>query len=506
MDRYIIAHDLGTSGDKATLFSLEGKLVKSITVPYPTHYFNANWSEQDPLDWWRAFKDATNALMEGAEKNSVCALVCSGQMMGCLCLDRQGNPLHKALIFSDMRSSKETQEIMERMSAYEFHDIVGQRPSPAYTLEKLMWMKKNKPDVYKNTYKILLTKDYIVHRLTGKFVTDFSDASGTSAFDLDHWCWAQKVIEEVCGLNMEIFPDIQHATSVIGELTASMADELGLHAGTPVVLGGGDGRCSSIGTGNVTHGQGHVCIGTSAWMQMTLKETIKDEQHRLTNWAHIVPGLVVSSGPMQSAGASFSWIVKQLCGLEFYQAEKENLNVYDLINKLIESSSVGANGLIFLPYMYGERSPRWNPEAKGCFIGLKMEHTRPDMLRSVIEGVAYNLRLIQNIMSAGIRIDSLNLIGGMAEGTVQQKIFADVFGIKLNKLRGAENATSIGAAVTAGVGIGEFKSFESVGRFTDIETEVLPDFENTEKYKKVVEIFDRAYYGLYDVFSDLAKL
>ena len=504
MDGYIVAHDLGTSGDKATLFSLSGKLVKSITIPYHTEFSNSSWGEQNPEDWWKAVKEGTNYLTNDIDNKCIRAFVCCGHMMGCLCVDKKGIPLHNSIIWTDMRAEEEKKIIENSMPISEFHAITGQRPSAAYTLPKLMWMKKHMPDIYEATYKVLLTKDYIVHRLTGRFVTDHSDASGTMAYDLINRRWSEKVIE-LAELDFDIFPEILNSTDVVGEICFEAASELGLKKGTPVVLGGGDGRCSSVGAGNVSYGKGHVSLGTSAWAQATVREPIYDEQIRLTNWAHIVPGFYVTTGPSHNAGSTYNWFIEQFCGLETQRAKESSTNVYEEINQLIETARPGSNGLIFLPYLLGERSPRWNPDTHGAFIGLKMKHNRADICRSVVEGIAYNLCIIMNILRKDVAINSMGLVGGMAKGAIIQQIMADVFGIPLNKLKTSDDAASIGAAVTAGVGIGAFSSFERINDFIEIENTIQPDLNNHALYKQKLELFDKSYYALYDIFTELAR-
>ena len=311
MAKYILAHDIGTSSVKSTLFSLENLPRQHAVMLYPSIYSNDTWCEQDPDAWWEAIKATTAMLLKTASADEICAVVCSGHMMGCLLVDEKGRPLHNAIIWSDMRATEEQLELERKISISDYHRITGHRPAACYTLSRLMWMKKHFKDIYAHTHRILLTKDYIVFRMTGRFVTDHSDASGTAAYDLRKGCWADEIIE-LAEIRRELFPEIHSATEIVGEISASVAAELGLAQGTPVVLGGGDGRCASIGTGNIAKGAGHICLGTSAWVQMTVDEPITDAECRLTNWAHIVPGHYVTSGPTQCAGSSLRWLKELL--------------------------------------------------------------------------------------------------------------------------------------------------------------------------------------------------
>ncbi len=505
MPNYLIAHDIGTSGNKASLFTTDGELVKSTVSAYPTDYFSSNCAEQDPQDWWRAVCESTKELLAGIDNKEVLAVSFSGQMMGCVCVDKQGNALRKAIIWADMRAEEEARSLLQHIPMDRFYRTVGHRISSSYSLEKLMWIKAHEPDVYKNTYKMLLAKDYIVQKLTGKFLTDFSDASGTNAFDLNTFQWSEEILR-AAGIDGELLPEAVASTTIAGEITQKVALECGLAPGTKVVVGGGDGMCASVGAGSVSEGKTYNCLGSSSWICTTSKTPIYDAQYRTFNWAHIVPGMIGPCGTMQAAGASFSWLKNEVCTLETEHGLQSGISPYELINEQIKQSQPGANGLLFLPYLMGERSPRWNANAKGAFVGLKMEHRRADMLRSVIEGIGLNLNVILQILKEHISIEEMTVIGGLAKGSVQRQILADIYGMRILRLNHLEEATSIGAAVTAGVGIGVHKSFEEVHRYIAVDAIEAPMAGNAEVYKKMQPIFDKAYFDLVDVFEELCQL
>ena len=505
MPNYLIAHDIGTSGNKASLFTTDGQLLKSTVSAYPTDYFSSNCAEQDPLDWWHAVCESTKELLCGIDNKDVLAVSFSGQMMGCVCVDKQGNALRKAIIWADMRAEEEARYLQERIPMDRFYRTVGHRISSSYSLEKLMWVKNHEPDIYKNTYKMLLAKDYIIKKLTGRFLTDFSDASGTNAFDLNTFEWSEEILR-AAGIDGTLFPEAVASTTIAGEITQKISGECGLAPGTKVVMGGGDGMCASVGAGSVSEGRTYNCLGSSSWICTTSKTPIYDEQYRTFNWAHIVPGMIGPCGTMQAAGASFSWLKNEVCTLETEHGINSGISPYELINEQIQQSQPGANGLLFLPYLMGERSPRWNANARGAFVGLKMEHRRADMLRSVVEGIGLNLNIILQIMKQHIPIEEMTVIGGLAKGNVQRQILADIYGMRILRLNHLEEATSIGAAVTAGVGIGVHKSFEEVSRYIAVDAIEEPTAGNSEVYKKMQPIFDKAYFDLVDVFEELCQL
>lgn len=503
MTKYIIAHDLGTSGNKASLFNDKGEYIGSTIYPYKTDYFNANWAEQEPLDWWRAVCETNKLLTKDIDKKDIAAISFSGQMMGCVCVDRNGNALRRAIIWADMRATREQAFLESRIDKDRFYKITGHKISCSYSLEKLMWVRNNQPEIYEKTYKMLNPKDFIVHKLTGEFLTDYSDASGTNAFDLTAFEWSREIIG-AAGIDEDKFPRAVPSTYIAGEISEQVALECGLYKGTKVVMGGGDGCCANVGAGSVSEGKTYNCLGSSSWIATTTKQPIFDDQYRTFNWAHAVPGFIAPCGTMQSAGAAFNWVKNQICTSEVLEAKQKAISPYELINQEIAESVVGSNGLYFLPYLMGERSPRWNPHAKGAFIGLKMEHTRADLLRSVIEGIAYNLNIILKVFRQKMEINEITVIGGMAKGQIQRRILADVFNTKLLTLNYLDEASSIGAAVCAGVGVGVLKDFSEVDKFIMVVKEDEPVPAHAQKYAGLSAAFDKCYTALLDVYEDLA--
>jgi len=500
--RYLLAHDLGTSGNKATLFTSDGALLKSTTSGYGTRYFNSNWAEQDPSDWWDAVCLSTRELMRGIDPAAVSVVSLSGQMMGCLCVDRNGNPLRNALIYSDQRGVREARFLEEAIGRREFYHITGHRASASYSLEKFMWIREHEPEVYRNTFRMLHAKDYINFRLTGKMVSDYSDASGTNAFDINRFHWSEAIVD-ASGIDGEKLPQAVASTEVIGGLTAVAAEALGLVRDIPVVAGGGDGVCAGVGAGSVKPGKTYNYLGSSSWIATTTEKPIFDDELRTFVWAHAVPGYVHPCGTMQTAGSSYAWLKNEICTLEKVQAAAQGENEYEMINHQIEESPAGAHGLIFLPYLLGERTPRWNPDAKGAFIGLTLEHKRADILRSVLEGVSMNLSIILDIFRKQLPITEITVIGGGAKGAVWRQIMADIYGAEIVMPDYLEEATSIGAAIIGGVGVGVFPGFDVVDRFLHETSRVLPNTETSEVYTYSKQLFERCYMALEPVFPAL---
>ena len=429
---YLLAHDLGTSGNKATLYTTEGVLVASRVHHYDLLVTHGNWAEQRADDWWDAVCRTTRELTETIDPAEIEAVSFSGQMMGCLCVDREGRPLRNAMIWADMRASEQESRIRESISEREFYEITGHRISPSYSGFKLRWIKDNEPEVYRRTAVTLNAKDYMLYRLTGRFATDPSDAGATCLYDLSNRCWSQRMLE-LFELDREKMPEVLESTALVGPVSAEAARQTGLLEGTPVICGGGDGPCSAVGTGCVREGIANSCMGTSSWISMASRRPVTDENMTTVNFAHVVPGYVLPCGTIQSGGGSLHWAVSQLCTGERMLAEAEGRDVYERVAEAVRRSPVGAKGLLFLPHLIGERSPYWDPQARGAFLGLTLEHTLDDMLRAVMEGVALTLEMVLRAFQSHIPIEKLVVIGG---GAKRPRMAADL----RRRLRSAHSA------------------------------------------------------------------
>jgi xylulokinase len=503
----ILAHDLGTTGDKASLYDTEGNVLASSFYSYGTELPRVNWVEQNPEDWWQAVCVSTRQLLTSAkvQPNEIACIAFSGQMMGCVVVDRRARPLRNALIWADMRAVAEAQSIIDGVGMEEAYRITGHRASSSYSGAKILWVRDHQPEIFGQAHKFLHAKDFIVARLTGNFVTDYSDASGTNLYDLRAGDWSDPILDAV-GLDRAVLPELHASTDVVGQVTAQVADEVGLAAGTPVVIGGGDGCCAATGAGVVREGSAYNYIGSSSWIALATKAPILDPTMRTFTWAHLVPGMFSPCGTMQAAGGSYQWLRDNLCQPEKDAAAGLNLSPYELMNLQAESSPPGANGLLFLPYLLGERSPRWNPKARGGFIGLTMKHTRADMIRAGLEGITLNLRVIlEAFLEQGARVEAMRVIGGGARGRVWRQIMADIYGMPILRPALLEEATSMGAALAGGIGVGLFPDFSVAEKLTPIVDTIRPNAELKPLYDRLYAVFNRAYELIEPLFDELAE-
>jgi xylulokinase len=507
MKPYLLAHDLGTTGDKASLFDEQGTCLASVTVAYATEYPHTGWAEQNPNDWWRAVCDSTRALLSqtNARGDQIACLTFSGQMQGVVALDRGARPLRAAMIWADQRSTEQAAWLGERIDPERIYQITGHRLSAAYSLTKILWLRDHQPEVFRAAHKFTTVKEAIAARLTGAFVTEPSDASGTNLYDLHTGAWSEAILE-AAQLDPERLAAVGRSIDIAGTITAEAAEALGLPAGTPVVIGGGDGACAGVGAGSVREHVAYSYIGSSGWIATSTRAPLVDARKRTVTFAHVVPGLFMPLGPMQAAGLTYQWLRDQLSPIEVQSAAALGVSPYVLMNAVAETSPAGANGLVFLPYLIGERAPRWNPDARGAYLGLTVRHTRADLLRAAMEGVALNLRVILDALRESAQIDSIRVIGGGVSGRLWAHIMADAFGVSVHRLVHREGATSMGAAVIGGVGIGMYPDFSIAERMNAIDETIDPNPAHRAVYDDAYGVFEAAYAALEPVYAHMARL
>ena len=487
----ILAHDLGTTGDKAALYSADGALVAAATARYGTDYGPGGRVEQDPADWWRGIVESTRELLErsGVRPEEIACVSFSGQMMGAVLLDGRGEPVRPALIWADTRSSEQCDRLLERVGMDRGYALTGHRLNPTYSLTKAMWVRDHEPDVFARAEHLVLAKDYAVHRLTGELVTDPSDASSTNAYDQKAGEWSAEILD-AAEIDRALLPQVVASSTVVGPVTAEAAHETGLAAGTPVVLGGGDGPCAALGAGIVSAESGaYAYLGSSSWVSMAATEPLHDPEMRTMTFDHVIPGRFVPTATMQAGGASFEWISELL---------------EETPAALGEAAAGAEEAPLFLPYLLGERSPYWNPAARGAFIGLQRHHGRPEIARAVLEGVAFNLRIgLDAFEEMGPEIESVDAIGGGAASDTWLQILADVWGKPVRRRSLVDEANALGAAVVGGVGVGLFDSFDVAPGFSEVGRAFEPDPEAHERYGARHALFVDAYRRLESLFDEL---
>jgi xylulokinase len=498
---HILAHDLGTTGNKASLFEAEtGVAVASLFESYETSYPQPNWAEQDPSDWRRAVFQGTRRLLDQAalSPSAVSVVSFSGMMNGALPVDAAGEPLRPAILWADQRAIGEAQFLADACGAARVYRCTGSRPGAGYTAAKLLWIKRHQPELYARTRWVLQSKDYAVFLLSGAIATDYSDASNTNLFDLEQRAWASDLIRATA-LDEDKLPPLHPSTAVVGRVTPQAAAETSLLAGTPVVIGGGDGSCAAVGAGSVIPGDAYTYIGSSAWIAVTAEQPVYDPQMRTFTLAHLDPRLYMPIGVMQCAGGSFDWLEGLLRG-------DSEARLYDDLGSAAAGVPLGARGLLFLPHLMGERSPYWNPLARGAFVGLSMAHGRPEVTRAVMEGVAFNLCSILDALGAReAGTTAMRLIGGAARSTTWRQILADVFDLPILLPALPAQATSLGAAIAGGIGVGLYPDFGVAHKFIQVAEAERPEPAARARYTEIYPLFLEAYRALEPIFGKLAE-
>lgn len=492
--QYILAHDLGTSGDKATLFSVAGERIASFVESYPCYYSNGNWAEQDPQDWYAAVCRATRKLTADMDPAQIVGVSFSGHMMGAVLLDARGELLRSAIIWADQRAQAQVETLRTAVGDARFYAITGNRNNPTNSICKIMWSMEH-DDLAGRVGKAVNCKDYLIYRLTGRLGTDYSDASGTGAFDLTAFTWSREILE-VAGVPEAIMPEVFAGTDLAGGVTAQAARDTGLIEGTPVYFGCGDGTAASVGTGISQVGQGYISLGTSAWISYLDDAPCLDNAQRTFNLAGLKKGQVFPLGTMQAAGSSYSWMRDELCRAEQLDAQRLGTDVYRQINDQIAAVPVGANGVLYLPYLMGERSPWWDSAVQGSFLGLKQQSTHADLLRAVMEGVSMNLNLIMRVFREKRQFESLRIIGGGAKDRIWRQILADVLQVRVEKLNLLEEGCSLGAAMAAGIGAGVFRDVSDIDRFLQVDDVCEPNAEAAACYDALTDKLAEAYHRL----------
>ncbi len=456
---YLLGIDVGTTGAKALLVDLAGRVVSGATTEYPMFTPRPLWTEQNPADWWAATAQSIRRVLAetGIEPGQVAGVGLTGQMHGLVLLDAHGAVLRPCIMWNDQRTAAQCAAITGEVGAENLLRLTGNPVLPGFTAPKIAWVRENEPEVYRRAAKVLLPKDYVRYRLTDRFFSEVSDASGTSLFDVGRRCWSDEMLKAV-GVPLSWMPEVTESPVVSAQVSPAAAQETGLLAGTPVVGGGGDQAAQAVGTGIVAEGVVSVTIGTSG-VVFAASETYRVEpQGRLHAFCHAVPGMWHLMGVMLSAGGSFRWCRDALGDWEQARARETGRDPYDLLTEAAAQVPAGCEGLIFLPYLTGERTPYPDPNARGVFFGLTLRHGKAHLIRAVLEGVTYGLRDSLELMRAlGLSIEQVRASGGGARSPLWRQILADLFDTEIVTVNVTEGA-AYGAALLAAVGVGIYRS------------------------------------------------
>jgi xylulokinase len=475
--------------------------VCSVRRAYPTLYPRPNWSEQDPDVIVAAVFDGIRELLQQVNAQRIACVGLSGTMNGCIPVDRDGNALHANIIHSDTRTEKQVEEISSVISSVNFYQLTGNRLDPHYTLPKILWIKENRPNVYRETRFWLNTKDYVYGKLTGRFgYTDYSDASLTTALDIKKRAWASELLSSL-GIDENTMPRIVPGHDVRGRITREVYRQTGLITGTPVAMGGGDGACTARGAGVVEPSSGYTYIGSTAWVSQIMRAPVFDEKERIFNYLDMNGENCHTCGTVQCGAAAFDWAIKNLLGGDGGSQDISR------VENMARQIRPGSEGVLFLPTLMGWRTPYWDANTRGCLMGFTLYHDQRHIARAVYEGIAYALNSCAEVMvECGAPMRSMMLTGGGARSGLWPDMLAAIYNIDTKVHQSPGETTSLGAAIAAGVGIGLFASYEEAASVVRARSAHPVNPQWSEAYARHYPIYATIYERVKPINDAIAKL
>ncbi|MCL1795495.1 MAG: xylulokinase [Clostridia bacterium] len=506
--KYLLGIDLGTSGTKTVLFDERCTPVASATIEYPMSQPRNGWAEQNPDDWWRAaigtIQDVISQSKVSAE--DIASVGISGQMHGLVMLDANGHVLRPSIIWCDQRTAEECRWMTERVGAKKMIEITANPALTGFTASKILWVRKHQPDIYKQCRHILLPKDYLRYKLTGDFATEVSDASGMQLLDVPKRRWSDELLG-LLDIDPALLAKVYESPEVTGAISSEAAGVTGLSVKTIVVGGAGDNAAAAVGTGVVADGKAFTTIGTSGVVFAHTDTLSIDPKGRVHTFCCSVPGAWHVMGVTQAAGLSLQWFRNQFCQAEMSAADGLGQDPYVLMDQQAKRVPIGANRLLYMPYLMGERTPHLDADCRGAFIGLSGIHQKRDMLRAVMEGVTYSLNDCLGVLThMGVKPETMLACGGGGKSAVWRQMLADTFDMPVATTSNTEGA-ALGAAILAGVGAGLYPSVrQACGKLIRVGNQLEPVRENTLRYKECYAVYAQLYPALKNIYGELKRI
>lgn len=506
--QYLIGIDIGTSGTKTVLFNETGIPVASATAEYPMYQPQNGWAEQDPAHWWDAVVSTLGQVVtkSGIPAKDIAGIGLSGQMHGLVMLDAAGDVLRNAIIWCDGRTTAQCEEITRRVGEKRLMEITANPALPGFTASKILWVREHEPDLYAKCRHILLPKDYIRYKLTGAFATEVSDASGMNLMDVPGRCWSDEILGAL-EIDPTLLADLHESHEITGTVTDTVAARTGLVAGTPVAGGAGDNAAASVGTGVVETGRAFTTIGTSGVIFAHSDTAAIDPLGRVHTFCAAVPDAWTVMSCTLSAGGSLQWFRNNFADPEVLTAKGMDIDPYELMTAQAQQVPIGANRLLFLPYLMGERSPLLDANARGVFFGLSGVHTRRDMLRAVMEGVVYSQRDCLDVLQGmGVTFTEMLATGGGGKSPLWRQMLADNYNCPVVTEQAGEGP-ALGVAILAGVGVGLYESVPAAcNKLLRFGPAQQPIAENVAAYTPYYKLYQEVYGALKSQFATLANL
>lgn len=495
MKKYLIGIDIGTSGTKSVLFDTAGAKIAESTVEYPLYQPENGWAEQNPEDWWGAVVKTLGELSAAAD-GEIAGIGLSGQMHSLVMLDGDGEVIRPSILWCDGRTAEECTEIEAMLGRERLVEITANPALCGFTASKILWVKKHEPKNFARCRHILLAKDYIRYKLSGEFVTEYSDASGMQLLDVKNRCWSEEVVSAL-GINTGMLASLCESCAVSARVSDSAAALTGISAGTPIAGGAGDNAAAAVGMGVCHDGDAFTTIGTSGVVFVHTDEPKIDKKGRIHAFCAAVPGTWHVMGVTQAAGLSLNWFRRNFAPTVSYKE----------LDSMCESLPIGSERLIYLPYLMGERTPLLDPDARGVFFGLSASHSTPHLTRAVIEGVSFSLRSCLDVISeVGIEASSMAICGGGGKSPFWRRMLSDIYEREISVPESDEGA-ALGAAILAAVAAGIYGSVaKACSALVRMKSTVTPDSERHLEYMKYYRIYKELYTSLGEEFKKLANV
>jgi len=499
---YLLTHDVSSSGCKAAIVTIDGHMVETAFESYPTDYPQPLWAEQNPEDWWGAIIQSTQRVMKtsGVKPDQIIGMAFSTTMTNIIVLDAQKNLLRPAIFWMDGRAGDEARYMMRRLGGEKlFIQFVGANVTGKDMIPKLLWLKKYEPEIYKTAEYFLDASGYLLYRSTGVLAYEWSVASGLGLFNFKSKQF-DTFLMRIFGLDGNKFPKLVRSIDQVGGLSTYVASEMGLPTGLPVFGGAGDPMMAAVGSGTVSDGDAYLNLGTSAFIGLLTSKRLTGRRG-LATIQSADPDMLMLYGETSTAGACLEWAAREIYGVE------PDSEAFSIMDQDVGNVQPGAGGLIFTPWMYGERCPIPDESLRGAFINLGVNHTRQQMVRAIYEGIAFNLRWILDSIDElyGIRCMTLRVLGGGAQGLPWLRIIADITGCKLEVLPDPRERLAVGAAMVAAIGLDIYPDFEAIKPLVPVEQVIEPDNSHSQIYDELYHAYRRVYPALSGLYHDLNR-
>jgi xylulokinase len=505
---FFVGVDIGTTGAKALLIDNKGKVITTCTAEYPLYHPRPNWAEQNPSDWWEGTVKAIRQLLTDSRipPAQIRALGLSGQMHSAVFLDRDYSALRPAILWCDTRTTPQCKWIFDRIGKEGLLRLVSNRPLEGFTAPKILWVRDQEPKIYEKIHKVLLPKDYVRFKLSGELLTEESDAAGTLMFDLKKRQWSKEFLDLI-DVPVSFLPECRKSPDVCGKISGEASEFTGLPKGIPIAGGGADNSCGAIGTGIVKPGRILASIGTSGVILAPTDSLKVDPDMRVQSFCHSVPGKWYLMGCMLSAGGAFRWYRDVFGQAEIDISRNMGVDPYELLLEEARKAPIGSEGLLFMPYLIGERTPHMDAKAKGAFLGISLRHEKRHFVRALIEGVTFGLRdSLEIINRLGEEIQQIRLTGGGARSLFWAQVQADIYQREVI-LTDNQEGPAFGAAILAAVCGGLYGDvIEASESMVKIRDSIPPNKDSARIYDSFFEVYEKLYPSLKNRYAEISDL